>query len=227
MFILAFDTSVNACSVALWHKKQVLYDHSQAMTTGSAEALLPMIAEALRITQLTPQQLDAIAVTTGPGSFTGIRISLSAAKALGLSLNIPVIGLSTFTALANSFAFSKQYSSVGVIIETKRCDFYFQLFDQKIKPLSQMFYASSDELKEYAEQNALKKIPLIGDGAERFFEESNGHSTFFKIKNYKLNYPSAAKIAETADQSFLNHQPLSSIKPLYLRPPEVTLTSKI
>ena len=96
--ILALDAATTACSAALWVDGKIVARRFQAMNRGQAEALLPMVAEVLAEAQMTKP--DLIAVTVGPGAFTGIRIGLAAARGLGLAWNIPVAGISTTLALA-------------------------------------------------------------------------------------------------------------------------------
>jgi tRNA threonylcarbamoyladenosine biosynthesis protein TsaB len=100
MIVLGIDTSLDACSVAIVRGAQVLAHLREPMTRGQAERLAPMVREAAQQAGTVFAQLDRIAVTTGPGSFTGVRVGLSFARALALSLNRPCIGVSTLEALA-------------------------------------------------------------------------------------------------------------------------------
>ena len=102
MRILAIDASCNAASVAIVESGELepLAAMSRTMTRGHAEALAPMVEEAGRRVTGGLRSLDRIAVTIGPGSFTGIRIGLALARAMGLALAIPVVGVSTLAAFA-------------------------------------------------------------------------------------------------------------------------------
>lgn len=98
--ILAIDTTAAHCAAALLSGGQVLAHRFEPMVKGQAERLMPMIEEILSENGRTPGELAAIAVCTGPGNFTGIRIAVAAARGLALSLGIPAIGVSRLEALA-------------------------------------------------------------------------------------------------------------------------------
>jgi tRNA threonylcarbamoyl adenosine modification protein YeaZ len=99
--ILAFDTSAVHCAAVLLRAGHPAALHVRQMATGQAEALLPLIATTLADAGATFDDLDAIAVGTGPGNFTGIRIAVSAARGLALALSRPAIGVTAFEALAH------------------------------------------------------------------------------------------------------------------------------
>ena len=102
MKILAIDTSMASCSAAVigGAEGHVLASAEEAMERGHAEAIAPMVQQVLDAAGLLPCQLDRIAVTTGPGTFTGVRIGLAMARGLGLALSIPVIGIDSLLAIA-------------------------------------------------------------------------------------------------------------------------------
>ncbi|MDI3336489.1 tRNA (adenosine(37)-N6)-threonylcarbamoyltransferase complex dimerization subunit type 1 TsaB [Defluviimonas aestuarii] len=98
--ILAFDTSAAHCAAALLSGETVIAARAEEMGRGQAERLMPMLEEMLRERRRTWSDLRAIGVGTGPGNFTGIRISVAAARGLALSLGIPAVGVSGFEATA-------------------------------------------------------------------------------------------------------------------------------
>lgn len=100
MIILALDTALDACSVAIVRDGELLACLSESMDRGQAERLAPMTQEAVARARIAFADIDRTAVTTGPGSFTGVRVGLSFARALALALAKPCIGVSTLEALA-------------------------------------------------------------------------------------------------------------------------------
>jgi len=102
MLILAIDTALDACAAAVLDtdKNEVIAQEQAAMKRGHAEALMPLIARVMKESGIAFSALDRIAATTGPGSFTGLRVGLSAARGIALAANKPVVGITTLTAYA-------------------------------------------------------------------------------------------------------------------------------
>ena len=98
--VLGFDTSAAHCAAALVSGGRILACRIETMDKGQAERLMPMLEEVLAETGLDWRDLAAIGVGTGPGNFTGVRISVAASRGLALSLGIPAIGVTTFEALS-------------------------------------------------------------------------------------------------------------------------------
>ena len=98
--ILAFDTSAAHCAAALLSGDKIIATRFEPMSRGQAQRLMPLLEEVLAETNLTWRDLEAIAVGIGPGNFTGIRISVAAARGLALSLGVPAIGVSALEAQA-------------------------------------------------------------------------------------------------------------------------------
>lgn len=127
MRVLALDCSTSVLSVALWDGQQIVAVFEETMLYGQAERLLPIIKNLLTQNKWTPLDIEAVTVTVGPGSFTGVRVGLATARALGLGLNIPVWGVTALEVLSAE----KAEKNVAVI-DTKRGDFYSQIFEKGI-----------------------------------------------------------------------------------------------
>lgn len=160
--ILALDTALNNCGAAIYDRGKV-FSESSAMMQGHAEHLLPMAERVLKKSGVVYADLEAVAVTAGPGAFTGLRIGLSAARAIGLALGVPVYGITTMQVLALQ-AVRKNVKQVAIVLDTKRSDFYFQTFGAEGNPLSAPAVVSGEAIKSDG-------FALVGDGVERLTGE--------------------------------------------------------
>jgi len=129
MLILAIDTALDACAAAVLDTgtSQVIAMESQAMKRGHAEALMPLIARVMKESALPFAALDRIAVTTGPGSFTGLRVGLSAARGIGLAAGKPVVGLTTLSAYAAPIVSEGGEQPVISAIDARHDHVYLQI----------------------------------------------------------------------------------------------------
>jgi len=121
--ILAFDTSTEYCSVALWRAGEVLVREVVA-GQGHSELLLPMVDEILAEAGLALTQLDGIAFGSGPGSFTGLRIACGVAQGLALGADLPVLGICTLEALAEAAAVSAAQERVVAALDARMGEIY-------------------------------------------------------------------------------------------------------
>jgi tRNA threonylcarbamoyladenosine biosynthesis protein TsaB len=130
MRVLAIDTALEACSVALLDTdcSGVRLNESVPMQRGHAEALMPLVARVLDRAQLDFVALDRIAVTTGPGSFTGLRVGIAAARGIALASGKPAVGLSTLAAFAAPFIAADDTLPVVVAIDARHDHVYLQVF---------------------------------------------------------------------------------------------------
>ncbi|MEA1937730.1 MAG: tRNA (adenosine(37)-N6)-threonylcarbamoyltransferase complex dimerization subunit type 1 TsaB, partial [Pseudomonadota bacterium] len=135
MRILAFDTSISGCSAAALNDDTVLAGEQVRMERGQSEALIPMIERVLAEAGLAPADLDLIAVTHGPGAFTGLRIGLATARGLALALGIPAVGISTLETIARAVSADRDIYRLA-LIDSKRAEIFAQGFDADGKPLS-------------------------------------------------------------------------------------------
>ena len=130
MRVLAIDTALEACSAAVLDTEQgaVIAHESLPMVRGHAEALIPMIARVLETSGLDFAALDRIAVTTGPGSFTGLRVGIAAARGIALASGKPAIGLTTLAAYAAPLIAADDTLPVVSAIDARHDHVYLQVF---------------------------------------------------------------------------------------------------
>lgn len=121
--ILAFDTSAAHCAAALLSGDRLLVLRHEAMDKGQAERLIPLLEEVLAEGSVTWSDLSALAVGTGPGNFTGVRIAVAAARGLALSLNIPALGVTALEARAYGLP-----RPLAVVEDARRGEVYVQEF---------------------------------------------------------------------------------------------------
>jgi tRNA threonylcarbamoyladenosine biosynthesis protein TsaB len=154
MRLLAIDTALAACSAAVLDTAHggVVASESLPMIRGHAEALMPLVARVMKASGLAFAALDRIVVTTGPGSFTGLRVGIAAARGLGLATKIPVVGVSTLSACAAPYLSVDNKNPVIAAIDARHAHVYLQVFTPngrtliapRLAPLSDAVRAASD-----------------------------------------------------------------------------------
>ena len=164
-YILNIETSTTNCSVSLSHKGETLVlkeDYGNGYS--HAEKLHVYVDEVLKEAKISTLQLDAIAVSKGPGSYTGLRIGVSAAKGLAFALNIPLISVSTLEALAHQV---KADSGLIVpMLDARRLEVYSAIFDTQFNSIRAIEAQVLDEtsFQSYLLEN---KVYFIGDGVAK------------------------------------------------------------
>jgi tRNA threonylcarbamoyladenosine biosynthesis protein TsaB len=130
MRVLAIDTALEACSAAVLDtgRRGIAASETIAMARGHAEALMPLIARVMDIADVEFAALDRIAVTTGPGSFTGLRVGISATRGIALAAGKPAIGLSTLAGFAAPLIAEDDSTHVVAAIDARHDNVYLQVF---------------------------------------------------------------------------------------------------
>jgi tRNA threonylcarbamoyladenosine biosynthesis protein TsaB len=221
MIALALDTSADACSVALRDGGgRLLGRRAQVLARGHAELLMPMLRDVMAEADVAFADLALIAVTTGPGSFTGIRVGLAAARGLALASGLPILGVSAFEALAQAvLPAERQGRTLLVAIDSRRGDLFIQGFAAGDTPLSPAVAVTPEALAA-----AVPGGPLLvaGDGAARAGAAlaAAGHAAMLASET---GPPDAAAVASVALARWrCGATPVPPV-PLYLRAPDVTL----
>lgn len=175
MKILAIDTTLNACSVAAVKADRsdihLLAERHVPMTSGHAEALIALIDEVIGESGLIFTTLDRIAVTTGPGTFTGVRTGLASALGLSVAAKCPVVGLTTFEAIAaNTLApeVNPEAKPVTVAIDARRREIYVQRFSATLTPLSE---PAVMPIMRARDMPAMTNALIVGTGARHLCDE--------------------------------------------------------
>ncbi|MSO72764.1 MAG: tRNA (adenosine(37)-N6)-threonylcarbamoyltransferase complex dimerization subunit type 1 TsaB [Rhodospirillaceae bacterium] len=218
MLILAFDTSAGACSAVLWRDEAVLSSGRVLMDQGQAEALMPLIEEVMARGGATYADLDRIAVSVGPGSFTGVRVGLSAARGLGLAAGKPIVGVTTTEILAASVSDAERQSAgefahVLAAIDTKRGDLYVQQFDRALREAGPVRAMAPNGLAEWTEPGPL----LVAGDAAAIAIASIGPRALLSSADALPEPAILARLAARRDP-----RPDGPV-PVYVRPPEAVI----
>ena len=193
------------------------------MAHGQAEALLPLVDRMMVGVRLSPAAIGLVAVTTGPGSFTGIRAGLAAARGIALALNVPLIGVSSFEAAMAALGGAVQAPWVALVaLESRRADFFLQLFDAARRPLGAPAVVPPDRLAETVNGVAGGALLAItGDAAPRAEALLAAQGVASVVENGK---PPVLGALHTALRRWRLDELGGPVRPLYLRPPDVTVT---
>jgi tRNA threonylcarbamoyl adenosine modification protein YeaZ/ribosomal-protein-alanine acetyltransferase len=208
--ILALDCATDGCAVALVRGDEMLAVESVDADRGQAELLLPMV-ERVRVTaHESLAQIARIAVTTGPGSFTGIRIGLSAARGLALTLGVPAIGIDCFAAVAHGVPAALRPHGLVVAIESKREALFAQAFDASLLPLGEPLSLPPADLADALPPSL---TDIVGTGAGRL---AAADPRLRLLPGYRRPDPLAlARLAAAVPDPAA-----APARPLYLRPPD-------
>ena len=224
MRVLAFDTTSGACSVAVFENGGVLAHRRRDLSRGHAELLLPMIDSVLAEAATRYGALDILAVTIGPGTFTGIRVGLAAARGIALTMGVPIAGVNTLAAVAEgarSSASIDAEQAVLVLHDARRGELYAQLFP----PSAETLDASPAIIPV---TDALSVAPagpgaVVGSGAELVRDEVTQTRPDLQFPDVPQD-PDAIHVARIGERMMESGiVGASSPEPLYLRAPDARL----
>jgi len=213
--VLAFDTAGSACSVAVGRDAALLAYERREMRYGHAEALLPMIDRVVAAAGLAAADLEVIAVSTGPGGFTGIRAGLAGAQGLALATGAKLIGVSSFAAVAALVP--KTNTPLLVALDSRRVDPYVQL--AKGEPASEPAAVLLEHLASHvAALTGGARLRVAGDAAEA----AGAALAAYGHIDVLTDTPPDARGVLAASLHQLAAADESPARPLYLRPPDVS-----
>jgi len=165
MRVLAIDTALAACSAAVLDTEQgaIVAGESLPMTRGHAEALMPLLARVMERSGMNFADLDRVVVTTGPGSFTGLRVGISAARGIALAANKPAVGVSTPCAYAAPHLHADNTAPVVCAIDARHEHVYLQVFSAAGRTLTPLRLAT---LREAAQAATPAPACIVGSAAQ-------------------------------------------------------------
>ena len=214
VYILNIETSTKACSVAL-HKNGELIVCREDITANfsHSEKLLKFISELFSDEKLSLSDLDAIAVSMGPGSYTGLRIGVSTAKGLCYGLDIPLISISTLKAMSFGMALEIKADLYCPMIDARRMEVYSAFFDINNTEVRKI---QADIIDENSYKKELeKKVVFFGDGSEKLIEKIKDKNAIFVSDIH----PSAKNMGLLSYQKFTKSlfEDLAYFEPFYLK----------
>lgn len=209
------DTSAGACSAALW-EDAIIFERTKEMQRGHAEALLPMILSVMRDADRRFTDLDLVAVTVGPGAFTGLRVGLAAARGIALAAGLSCFGVTTLEAIAEAIDWPTLARRPALVaLDNKQGGVYAQMF-QAGRPLEPpSVHTARTLVGRYAGVHAA----IAGDGSPMLMAALRAGG--LDIEEIAVPpYPTASRVAAIAARRWLaGERPSTPPAPLYLRPP--------
>jgi tRNA threonylcarbamoyladenosine biosynthesis protein TsaB len=215
--LLAFDTSLGALSVAVvWrrHGEIIAREAFETRTSGHAEHLMPMIAEVMEEAGVAFSAIERIGVTIGPGTFTGVRVGIAAARGLALASARPLVGVSSLAVMAREASRllppARAGGGLAVAVDARRGMVFFQLFDPKLTAASPPLYlAPGAAVGLIGERNVI----LVGSGAGAVGAAISAAGVMAETALLQLQ-PRARSLLPLTAASTVG----GPVRPLYLRP---------
>lgn len=210
--ILHIDTALAVASIAISADEKCLAVQTNTVQNDHAAWLHTAIDELLKKNDLTAAELDAVSVTIGPGSYTGLRVGLSSAKGLCYALQKPLLTISSLQLVATAPQ-AESGQLICPLIDARRMEVYFALYDHTLTAITEPAALILDE-NSFAEEMAVKKIIFCGDATEKFKKVCHHpHAVFCD------QVPNAAAMASLALKKFVKKEfaDLAYCVPLYVK----------
>lgn len=218
-YILSFETSTQACSVALHQNGQLISANETHTSHSHSEKLTILAQQILENTQIALEEIEAFAISKGPGSYTGLRIGVSTVKGLCFSLKKPLIAVSTLETIAFEVKNFIIDDSILIcpMLDARRMEVYCAIYDINLIPKLNICaeIITEDSFKEILDKH---KVFFVGDGAEKCKKILSIHqNAFFPSINYLT--PHAKNMGELAFKRFNNElfEDVAYFEPFYLK----------
>lgn len=220
--LLSIETSTPVCSIALHQDGELVISQDIQGEKSHSEQLTIMIEKLLKEKELTYQNLSGVVVSSGPGSYTGLRIGTSTAKGLCFSLDIPLISVSTLEAIAQQET-SEEFDLICPMLDARRMEVYCMLLDAQLNEVEKVHAKIMDETS-FEEEFKTKKIVFVGDAVEKCKEILTHKNAILKTDIF----PSAKSMGKIAFEKYQQQQfeDVAYFEPFYLKSPNITTPKK-
>jgi tRNA threonylcarbamoyladenosine biosynthesis protein TsaB len=219
--ILCLETATSVCSVALCDSSGRIFKRESLENKSHASLLTVFIQELLQETGIRPDQLEAVAVSKGPGSYTGLRIGVSVAKGIAYGASVPLIGIETTRSMFNGII-SSSVEKYGIdsssflcpMIDARRMEVYYSLFDAEGNVIKGIAAEVITE-KSFAGIDESVKIVFFGDGSEKCRDHISHKNSIF-INDFRV---SASHMCKPAFEAFISghFEDVAYFEPFYLK----------
>lgn len=218
MLVLAIDTTAVAASVALVDDNGIIAVFNVNNKLTHSQKLLPMIDSVISQAGYDIKDIDLFAVSAGPGSFTGVRIGISAIKGLAFSQDIPCVSVSSVEALA--YMNRNCGAVICSVMDARRDEYYNALFDSEFNRICEDRAISAPELEE--QLSNYDRVILNGDGAVKFYDWLDGRLPGVFLSGEVTMLQNAGSVGLCAMRKYKNGEYVSSFEltPFYLRKPQ-------
>ncbi len=220
-YILSLETSTTVCSAALHHAGNLLMSREILIPQSHASQLAPITDEIRKASGIDFRQLSAVAVASGPGSYTGLRIGVSTAKALCYALNIPLIAVETLDIMAhqvqelrNAERETRNPEFYCPMIDARRMEVYCKVFDDSLNVIQPVEAKIIDE-KSFEDVMSKSKLVFFGDGSSKCKAILTSRNALF-VENI---FPTAAMLGKLAYSRFVAGlvEDVVHFEPFYLK----------
>ncbi|MBL4800584.1 MAG: tRNA (adenosine(37)-N6)-threonylcarbamoyltransferase complex dimerization subunit type 1 TsaB [Emcibacter sp.] len=229
--LLALDSALSSCSAAVIEGGEIKSEIFENRMRGQAERLMPICQDVCEQAGLSFDDLDAIAVTCGPGTFTGVRIGLAAAKGLALALGIPLVGVTSLDVVARNAADKRGNGRIAIAFDARRSEVYWQIFDVmggRVVPVMTPVAVPLVDIESHIDDQV---TAVIGTGAElvkSFLSQDAQDRLSFPDLPSQPTAGTLGQIAyERLEEELASGVKVEAVVPLYLRAPDAVAAKPI